>query len=161
MSQAISALLDTKIEDIKIPPLPPVGHYRMEVEREYNERESGDGNWAFMEFFLTAVAPQADVDSDEWAEYAQPVSFVRARNTFIFNNSNTPEAQSNNKRTLYYLNNFLTALDVPLTESLKERLMHVKGQQAIFNLIHKEDKNGVPRVEVRRVIPLADYPEYE
>lgn len=134
-----SASLDRKLEEIKRPPNPPVGHYVWQVLKhpDIDEFTSRAGvAYERITFNLSCVAPGEDVDADELAEYGNVTGF-RTRKTFLFADSS--EDQANFDRSMFNLKRFLGHLGVPEELSLTEGLAASVNMQCLGELTHRPD----------------------
>lgn len=161
---SVTELLGRKKNEIKAPPLPPIGHYRLKVYRKHSINKSRDDKWTFVEIFAQGVAAQEDVDPDEMNEYGRGVENIRLRRSFIYNNASDDEAAAANEDTDFRLQEFLNMLGVEgeEDESLLEQLARIEGLEFIGYVTLQEDKNNpeIKRPQISRSIALADHPDY-
>lgn len=98
-----NSIANTKVEDVKAVPLPPVGHYRWRVTKLPTIRDfSGkDGTeYQSVDFAVQVVAPLEDVEP---AEYAGELTDIRQSLGFLFNKADETafiRMQNNLKRFL-------------------------------------------------------------
>jgi len=131
--------LDRKLEDIKRPPNPPVGHYVWQIAKhpdieEFTSRAGVD--FERVTFQLACVSPSDDVDSDELKEYGKVVGY-RNRKTFLF--SESEDDQANFDRSMFNLRRFLGHCGVPEELSLTEAFAASVGTTCLGELTHRPD----------------------
>lgn len=131
--------LDRKLEEIKRPPNPPVGHYIWQINKhpdidEFTSRAGDD--FERITFHLTCVGPGDDVDPDELNEYGN-VAGYRNRKTFLFADSEADQA--NFDRSMFNLKRFLGHCGVDEGLSLTEGLAASVGAQCLSELTHRPD----------------------
>ena len=162
---SVTEILNNKKEDVRKPPLPPIGHYRLKVYRKYDIRKSSDGRWSFLEIYCQAQAAQEDVDEEDMQEYGRAVDSIRIRNTFIYNTSDDDDAEEANQDTSWRLQEFLDRLGVEAKsdETQLEQLSRAEGLEFIGFVTHKPDKNNpeIVRTQISRTLSLVDMPEYQ
>jgi len=134
-----SDALDRKLEDIKRPPNPPVGHYVWQIPKhpdidEFTARSGVD--FERITFQLACVSPGDDVDADELAEYGNVVGY-RSRKTFLF--ADSEEDQANFDRSMFNLRRFLGHCGIDEELSLTEALAAAVGTQCLGELTHRPD----------------------
>ncbi len=155
--------LEAKKADIKRPPHPPAGHYRFVVSRKHTTRESRDGAWAFLEVPCKALAAQVDVDDRELDDYGASVETINVRHTFIFNQSDDPDAERSNQQTSFQLQNFINLLGIEAEddESLLSQLDRIEGMEFIGQLTIEPRKDNPEAMNVRisRTLSLAQMGE--
>lgn len=133
--------LDRKMEEVKRPPNPPVGHYTWQVKKHpdsdsFDSRNSGK-TFDRLEFQMSCVEPSDDVDTDDLAEYGNVAGFL-TRKSFLFDN----EDEQAFERSLYNLKRFLEHLGVDADSmSLSEALAATVGAQCLGELKHRPDPN--------------------
>jgi len=145
-----SQALDRKLEEIKRPPNPPVGHYVWQVSKhpEVTDFESQDGkSFERVTFQITAVAPGDDVDPDELKEYGKIDGYISEK-TFLFIDSE--EDPAGYERSMFNLKRFLGHCGVDESLELGEALAASVGQRFLGELNHQPDKND-PEVVYARV----------
>ncbi len=137
-----TSALDRKMEDVKRPPNPPVGHYTIQVKEHpdnssFESRTSGK-TFDRLEFSMVLVEPQDDVDPDELAEYGGEVSGFVVRKSFLFDN----EDENAFNRSLFNLKRFMEHLGLDMEgKSVSEALGESIGAQCIGELKHRPDPN--------------------
>lgn len=132
--------LDRKLEDIKRPPNPPVGHYTWQVRKhpetaQFESRTTGK-TFDRVVFSMVCVAPMDDVDIDDLEEYGNVAGFVTSK-TFLFDNEDDQAFE----RSMSNLKRFLDHLNVPEDLELGEALATSVGMQCIAELKHRPDPN--------------------
>ena len=161
---SVTELLSRKKKDIKQPPLPPIGHYRLKVYRKHVLRTSKDGAWSFLEIYCQALAAQEDVDEEELKEFDRPIESIRVRKTFIYNNAGDPEAEAGNEDTDWRCQEFLNCIGVDGDdkETTMEQLARIENLEFIGQLILQPDKNNpeIKRPQIARTLSLEDHPDY-
>lgn len=134
--------LDRKLEEIKRPPVPPIGHYIWQVTKhpEIDEFESNKtgGTFERVTFQLAVAQAGDDVDTDDLAEYGNVQGF-QSRKTFLF--SNNEDDKANFERSMFNLRRFLGHLGVSAGLALNEALAASVGQQVLGELTHRPDPN--------------------
>lgn len=98
-------VLNTPVEDIKKPPLPPFGTYKMAVMKvpEIREVKSDKGEWDTIEFTLKGIAPGDDVDMESLGAYGS-VNNIIQRRSFMFDRQDDAASAT----TLYNMRRFIT-----------------------------------------------------
>jgi hypothetical protein len=130
--------LDRKVEDVKRPPNPPVGHYVWQVKKHpdndsFESRNTGK-TFDRISFMMTAVEPGDDVDPDDLAEYGDVAGFVTTK-SFLFDN----EDETAFDRSMYNLRRFLEHLGVDPAQTLSEAMAASVGAQCLGELKHRPD----------------------
>lgn len=151
-----SEALDRKMEEVKRPPVPPVGHYVWQVAKhpDHEEFDSKDGkHFERLTFSLRAVQAGEDVDPDDLAEFGNVAGFPN-RKTFLF--SNDEEDQAAFDRSMFQLRRFLECCGVDESVSIQEGLAAAVGGQFLGQLNHRPDPNDpeVIYAEVGNTAPL-------
>ena len=62
-------ILNKKVEDIKAPPLVPVGTYRARISKPAAFEEIAQGKFKVIDFMLLLVEPMMDVNQEELTSY--------------------------------------------------------------------------------------------
>ena len=135
-----SEALDRKVEDVKRPPNPPVGHYTWQVRQhpaneDFESKNTGK-KFDRLTFQMQAVEASDDVDPDELAEFGNVAGFVTSK-TFLFDN----EDEQAFERSMFNLKRFLTHLGVDESLELGEALAASVGAQCLGELKHRPDPN--------------------
>lgn len=140
MSVNFNEILNTPVEDVKKPPLPPLGSYLMGVikneVREITSKKDGT-EYDVVEFTLRGIAPQEDVDTTELQAYGEPKNII-LRRSFMFNRSDETAA----KTTLYNLKRFITEhlnVEWPEGKPLKAVLPQTTNAQCIATVAYRPD----------------------
>lgn len=80
-------ILETKVEDIQRPPLPPFGNYKFVVFKvpTIREQKANDGSktWDVVEFPLRAVEAGPDVDMEQLRDFGDPKNIIQQK-VFMF-----------------------------------------------------------------------------
>lgn len=132
--------LDRKMEEVKRPPNPPVGHYTWQVKKHpdsdsFESRNTGK-TFDRLTFQMSCVAPSDDVDPDDLSEYGDVAGFITSK-SFLFDN----EDEQAFDRSMYNLKRFLEHLGVDESLSLSEALAAAVGAQCLGELKHRPDPN--------------------
>lgn len=105
-----SEMLDRRAEEIKQPPLPPVGEYLFQVKKHPETGEitsKKDGTvYDTLTFEMIVVEP-LEVDADQLAEYGKVAGFT-TRKQFLFNTAEGEDVAR--ERTLNSIKMFLETL---------------------------------------------------
>lgn len=132
--------LNLKAEDIKRPPMLPVGHYRAVVAKIPEISTSDDGKWDFVDFQFKIVQAQDDVDADEMKEFGS-LTNINRRHRFLFNKD--PAEKQAFDRTLFQLKRFLLdhlKVDVGTEAPLKQMLDEAPNCQFLVTVGRRSDK---------------------
>ena len=132
----LADILDTKVDDIEKPPLPPMGTYVMAVEK-FEQVERGD--WKIIEIFFKGVRPTEDVDEDDLKDFGG-VESVKLRNAFMFGDD-----EASNATTKYALRRFIAEhLQVEGAEdgSLGQALANSVNHQCFVTCVHTPSKKN-------------------
>lgn len=99
-------IANKKADQIEKPPLPPVGHYAMQVTNtpEPEKKTSDKGTFEIIDFQFQGHTAMDDVDLDELKKFGGAKG-VRVRKSFIFNTS--PDEEAAFAREEYNLKRFL------------------------------------------------------
>lgn len=147
--------LEKTAEDIKRPPLLPVGTYEWQVKK-YEFDKSNDGKWEMCNFHLNCTAVGEDVDPDALAEYGGTAVGAYMRYTFMFDTEDTAKFN----QTLFRLKRFLVDTLKCWDESagsLKEGIANAVNSKFNAVIRWKADKNDaeVQYTEIAKTAPLA------
>lgn len=126
-----------KVEDIKRPPLPPVGHYVFQVTKTPESRKSKSEEYEFLSFQVVAVEAGSDVDLDDLATYGE-LKNIRISKEFIFNRTDNTAAQSELNKLKTFLEKHVQCADG--TGSLKEAIAASVNQRFLGELRWRDDK---------------------
>jgi hypothetical protein len=145
-------MLDRKAEDIKRPPLLPVGQYLIQVKKQPEQEETtgNDGTLYDVLRFPCAVVEAVEVDSDELEEYGK-VAGAPVRIDFLFNTD--PDENAKREGSLNRLKNFLMHLQCfEEGQTVAEGLAASPGSQCMAELSHRPDPNDPENffLEVKR-----------
>lgn len=132
--------LDRKMEEVKRPPNPPVGHYTWQVKKHpdsdsFDSRNSGK-TFDRLSFQMACISASDDVDPDDLGEYGDVNGFITNK-SFLFDN----EDEQAFERSMYNLKRFLEHLGVDPALSLSEALAACVGAQCLGELKHRPDPN--------------------
>ncbi len=144
-----SDALDRKLEDIKRPPNPPVGHYVWQINKhpdidEFTSRAGDD--FEKITFQIACAEPGEDVDTDELAEYGNVVGY-RSKKEFLFADSEADQA--NFDRSMFNLRRFLGHCGLEEGLSLTEALAASVGTQFLGELTHSPDPDDTEVIYAR------------
>jgi hypothetical protein len=129
--------LDTKLEDIKRPPMLPVGHYRAQVKKIpeiLDEHEL----YQYVDFSFQLIGAEEDVDPTELQEYGNVSGEIRSRR-FIFNKTEERAFE----RAKYQLRRFLTdhlKIDGAESMPLRQALDAAPGHSCLIQIGRRADK---------------------
>lgn len=153
-----SKTLKKKLEDVKRPPLIPVGTYTGRVAKQPEFNESGDGKWKTIDFQLQLVEAGPDVDQEALAEYGGLSKGSIIRHSFMYSTEDTAEANANADRTTFRLKQFLTEhLAIEGVEDLDQAIANSLNQQCMVHVGWRPDKND-PEVQYNMVKKTAPLP---
>lgn len=144
-------ILNTPVEDIKKPPLPPFGSYKMAVAKTptIGERKAQDGReWDVIDFSLRAVAPGEDVDMEALSAYGDVKNIIQQR-SFMFERGDDAAAST----TLFNLRRFITEhLNVEWPEGTPVKAVLPKCVNAVClaNIQYEPDKKD-PEIMYARI----------
>lgn len=143
-------MLDRKAEDVKAPPLLPVGTYTVRVKKHPDIVDKEE--FEIVEFQLEAM--EADnVDPVELEEYGKVQGFP-LRMSFLF--PKDPERKRDNESALNRLKTFMSTLGVPEDGSIREMMAQTPNTQCLAEVIHVPDKTDpeVVYANIRKVYSL-------
>ena len=147
-------ILNTKVESIERPPLPPVGAYVFAVASapEFGEMSSDKGEWDTITFQMQAVAPGDTVDADEVAKFG--LQNIRLRNQFMFDRGDAVKQDQTKFRLKIFLEEHL-GLDSK-GKSLSQLLSDAQGAQCIGVVRYRADKSNpeIQYAEISKTAPL-------
>jgi hypothetical protein len=136
-------VLNTPVEDIKRPPLPPFGTYKFAVSKTPTIREQKSGKtgqeWDIIDFVLKAVAPGEDVDISELQNYGDVKNIIQQK-TFMFDRGDKASMEN----TLFNLKRFITEhlnVEWPDGTPLKAALAKTVNATCMGNVQYEPDKN--------------------
>lgn len=151
-------ILNTKVDDVKRPPLIPVGTYRARVTKPAIFGEIADGRFQTIDFNLLLVEPQLDVDMDSLAEYGGLTAMSTIRHRFMLNTEQSNEGRANRVRTVFNLTRFLAEHLRASGETINELIANAVGNECLVSVKWRPDNND-PEIqynEVGRTAPLPD-----
>jgi hypothetical protein len=150
--------LDRRLEDVKRPPVLPVGHYVCAVFKhpDLEDFESKKTGVTFdrVTFTMSVLSPHDDVDPDELAAFGN-VSGGKLRHTYLF--SRDEDDKANYDRSMYNLKRFLSEhLGLGDDMALNEALAASVGAQCLVEVKHRADPLNPEIVydEAGRTAPL-------
>ena len=132
-------ILGTKVEDVKRPPLIPVGTYRARVAKPVSYDEISNGRFKVMDFQLQLVEPMADVDADALTEYGGLGKGSVLTHRFMFSTEEGPEAAANVERTVFNLKRFLSDHLKIQGEDLNELASQAVGNECLVHVKWRSD----------------------
>lgn len=147
--------MNTKLEDIPVPPLAPVGIYRFRISKQPSIDSFSDGKYDAITFPVQAQEA-VTVDADELAEFGA-VTSINLQVRFMFNTD--PAEEANNARAMDRLRNFLTKhLGLKAGLSVNEAIAEALGAEFLGEIGHRPDRQDPEKVyaEIRKTMPLGD-----
>lgn len=136
-------ILDTKVDEIERPPLPPFGLYKL-IVMKYDTRQivaqSGENagkEYDVLEFTLRGLEAGENVDRDALAEYGDPKNII-VRKSFMFDKSDKTAFESTLANVRKFLEKDL-ALDIAGI-SMKEALPRTKNAVCFGDIQYRPDK---------------------
>src|SRR5574343_1318505 len=153
-----SKVLSVKAEDVKRPPLVPIGTYRARVNKPATFDEIASGKFKVIDFSLLLVEAQPDVSEEELKEYGGLGPSAVMRNRFMFDNSGNDDAETKAKldRTVFNLKRFLVdslGLD-EATGSLNELIPNATGQECLVSVKWRPDPQN-PEIQYAEISRTA------
>jgi hypothetical protein len=94
--------LNVKLDEIKRPPLPPMGHYVWKITKLPEFGNLKNNEYSTVTFVCSAIAPSDDVDGDALREYGG-VKNITTQHRFIFDNNDKVKFD----RSMFNCKNFL------------------------------------------------------
>lgn len=135
-----AAAAQQKVEDIKRPPLPPVGHYVWQITKTPESRKSKSEEYEFLSFQCVAVEAGPDVDSEDLQAYGE-LKNIRVSKEFIFNRTDNTAAQGELNKLKTFLEKHVQCSEG--TGSLKEAIAASVNQRFMGELRWRDDKEDV------------------
>lgn len=152
MSFNFNDIANQKLEDVKKVPLGPVGTYRWVITKLPNVRDfkGNDGTeYQAVEFPCQVIQALDDVDV---TEYPGDITDIRLTLSFMFNkNDEVAFIQFQNQLKRFFVE---TLQCVGEDASLKEGINASVKKQFLAPILHKDDKNGEPRANIGKAMPL-------
>lgn len=145
--------LDTRVEDVKKPPVLPQGTYIWSVSKVPSISQTNSGEWDIVEFQIRAVSAEGDVDPDELEAFG---SLNSALNRVSFMSPTAADKKADRERTLYRLKKFLTEtlrVDTSDNPSLKEMLAASVNHQFLGQAVWRQVEDDT-YVDVKNFAPL-------
>lgn len=129
----------TKMKDeIKRPPLPPVGSYIFQVLKLPAIETSTDGKWDFVNYQVRGVGVHSDVDEEELQKYGGPGKIL-SRVGFIFNKEDEVEFQRTEFQHRRFLEDALKCWGDG--ENVMQAMNNAVNKQFVGQIAWKADKN--------------------
>ena len=135
-----SEMLDRKSEDIKAPPLLPVGEYLLMGKKhpEISEVKSGDGTIFDKVTFDMVVVEALEVDPDALESFGK-YQGTPCRKQFLYDT--TPDAETSRQQTEFAIKLFLGSCGIDVESgTLKSWLADFPNSQVRAELLHRPDK---------------------
>lgn len=148
-------ILNTKIEDVERPPLPPQGNYVFKVTKLPEQDEIADGKYQVVDFTCQAIVALGDLDVSEYGK----VTDITIRHRFMF--STDPDDKTKRDRSLFNLKRFLVehlCIDGAEKMAIGEALSKAVNHQFVGQLGWRPDQND-PEVfypEIKRTAPTEE-----
>ena len=148
MSTRFADMLDRKAEDIKAPPVIPIGHYLFQVrEHPNNEEVKSEKTGVLYDRlrFSVACVSAVEVDEDSLKDFGK-VAGYRMRVDFWFNTDE--DADNARESALNRLKQFILACGVDFEEGtpLSEAVAATPGTQFMGEVTHTVDARDSERV---------------
>lgn len=150
-----ASIANTKIEDVKKPPLPPIGHYVFQIIKVPESTKNKDETWEFMTYQVVAVEAGPDVEPDDLQNYG-PLKNIRLRKQFMFNLEDETSALAEVNKMKNFLEKHVQCAEPSM--SLKEAMAASVNQRFQGELKWRADKNDpeVMYAEIGKTSPIAD-----
>jgi hypothetical protein len=143
--------LQTTLEEVKRPPLLPVGTYRAQVNKIPEIIDEHD-RYQYVDFQLRIVQPEDNVDQDELQEFGGLNNVIR-RHRFLFDKDD----EAAFKRAEYQLKRFLTDhLQVDPALGFKEAMDSAPGHSCLVDIGRRADKQDKDIIyeDIKRTAPV-------
>lgn len=144
--------LNVKAEDVKRPPLPPLGTYKFRITKVGTD-QIANGDYDVVDFTATAIE-MVDGNTAELDSYGS-VEQVVQRVRFMF--SSKPEDAARKERSLFNLKRFLVdTCGGDEAKSLRELLADAPGWQFLGTITYRPDKDDkeVMYAEISKTAPI-------
>lgn len=132
--------LDRKLEEVKRPPVPPAGDYKMQIVKhpETDSRQSREGRSYDVVTFIAQLVEPVEVDEDELEAFGN-ITNEQLRKQFLF----FEDAEEKDvERSLYNLKRFLGHCGIDAEGmTLGEALAESVNTQFIGEVKHRPDQN--------------------
>lgn len=151
-------VLGTKVEDIKRPPLIPVGTYRARVNKPVSFDETQSGSYKMMDFSMQLVEPQLDVSAEDLENYGGLGPTAVLRNRFMFNTEDSTEAKASNDRAVFRMKQFLSDHLKVSGEDLNELAANALNHECLVVVKWRADKND-PEIQYNEISKTLALPE--
>lgn len=140
MALNFNEILETKVADIERPPLPPLGSWKMLVQKwDYRETTGKDGTeYDIIEFTLRGMQPGPDVDAELAAAFGDPKNMIQ-RHSFMFNRGDEQAQKTTMDRLKTFIEKHL-AIDYG-DASLKQVLPRTINAVCMANITYVPDRN--------------------
>lgn len=132
-----ASIANQKVEDIKRPPNPPVGHYIFQITKTPESRKSKDETYEFLSFQCVAVEAGPDVDLEDLQAYGE-LKNIRLPKEFIFNRTDETAAQNEMNKLKAFLEKHVQCSGDGM--SIKEALQASVNQRFMGELRWRDDK---------------------
>lgn len=146
-------VLNTKVEEIERPPLPPLGTYRCVVKSVpvMGERSSEKGEWDTIDFPLQAVEA-VTVNEEEVETFG--LQNVQLRHGFMFDRHDATKQDQSKFRLKVFLEKHL-GLD-PKGKTLTQMLNEAVGSECLVTVRYRQDPNDaeIQYPEVGKTAPV-------
>lgn len=152
-----SEALNLNADDIKRPPMLPVGNYQWTVKKQPNFGSAG-ADWETCEFICNPVSALSGVDPDLLEQFnasGGDMTKIDVRKSFMF--PKDADRKRDFDQAMFQLKEFLSIdLGIP-SASLKEMLANAQNRQFIGALSHRPDKDNpdLKYHEIRKTAPLG------
>lgn len=149
-------ILNKKVEDIKAPPLVPVGTYRARISKPAAFEEIAQGKFKVIDFMLLLVEPMMDVSQEELASYGGLSAASVMRQRFMFSTEDTPEAAANVERTLFNMKRFLCEHLGLQGDDMNQLVSQAQGNECLVNVGWRPDPKdpSIQYNDIKRTAPL-------
>jgi len=158
MSFDFRTVLGTRVEDVKRPPLIPVGTYRARVNKPVTFDEIAQGRFRVMDFSMQLVEPMLDVSQEELENYGGLGNGSVMRHRFMFNTDDSPEAKANVERTIFNLKRFLADHLQLKGDNLNELASQAQGNECLVVVKWRPDPND-PEIQYNEISKTLALPE--
>ena len=151
-----AAILNTKVDEIKRPPLIPVGTYRARMNKPALFGEVSDGAYQTIDFSMVLLEPQLDVDQDDLQKYGGLGANSQLRYRFMFNTAQDADANAGKERTMFAMKKFLADHLQVAGATVNELIANAIGNECLVTVRWRPDRND-PEIqynEVGRTAPL-------
>lgn len=135
-------ILQTPVEEIKRPPLIPVGTYRAKVSKPAAFDVAGKDEWDVVDFQLLLLEPVGlTVDQEDLEKYGNLGPHSVVRHNFMFTREDGSEADAARGRTGFNLKRFLAEHLKVEGETINEQIANAHNQECLVTIKWRADKN--------------------